>query len=134
MTNKIHKENKKEEAAKEVSEPKEYERPERHIKRVDFQKIEEAPLNQFEVEIQKKIAVMPSACDELIREENKKLLSEAIEHVSFSGREEACLKLALSGLPPPEIARKLGILIPSVHLHLRRAVEKIKAYLYENHD
>ncbi len=131
---KIHKEPKKSKTVNEERKPFKYQRPERHIQRVDFQRIEDAPLNKFEKEIQRGLAVEPNACELLIREENQRFLLEAMEHVLFSGREKTCLKLTLDSLTPPEIARKLGIITPSVHLHLRRAVQKMKNYLRTHHD
>lgn len=108
---------------------KKYRRPKRYIKKVDFQRIEEAPLNQFEREIQKKIAVVPSALDMLIRGEEEELVSTLLKTISLSRRERECIDRTLAGFTAPEIADELGIQTPSVHLHLRRAVEKIRSRL-----
>ncbi len=129
---KIHKETKKSKAVKKQRSEK-YVRPERHIKRVDFQKIEEAPSNQFEQQIQRKIAVMPNASELLIKEEEKALFAEAVDSIPFSDLENKCLRLTCERLTPTEIGSELGIRDTSVHWYLAKAVRKIRAFLKKKH-
>lgn len=128
MNQKIHKEEASEDSKKGAGKPK-YQRPERQIRNVDLQRVEEAPLNDFEREVQRKIAVMPSACDLLVREEELGLLREAIEQGGLSMSEKHSIQMTLEGLRHIDIARKLHISEGAVRSYLQRGILKIKRYL-----
>jgi len=98
---------------------------------VDFQKIENAPRTDLEIEIQKKIAAAPSASDLLIAEEEKTALKKMLDSNLLSNAEMVCVNLSLEGLRPIEIARKLKVRDTTVHNHLSRAIAKLKAALKE---
>ncbi len=127
MTNKIHKEDAGDPNEGEVK-PKKYQRPERHIKRVDYQRIEEAPLGKLQHEIQKKLAVIPSASDLLIREEQRALLRDALQYAGLAESEKRCIQMTMEGFRQMEIVRELKIGENTVRCYLRRAILKIKEY------
>ena len=110
---------------------KRYRRPVRLVRGVDFQRIENAPLNRFEKEVQGKIAVPPEVLDHLIQEEQMEMLSEALDHAGLTESERLCIKLILEGVRPIQIARKLKVGNGTVHNHLSRARAKIRAFLSE---
>ena len=112
---------------------KKYEWPERHIKRVDFQRIENAPLNRFEKEIQKAIALGPNPLELLIKKEEtegiRKRLKKAIRFSRLSSSERKCVNLFLKGLRPVEIGKALGICDETVATLLSRAMKKLNTYM-----
>ena len=100
---------------------------------VNFHKIEDMPMTDLEREVQEKIAVVPSASDPLIREEEeavrKDMVREALRYTRLSDSERQCIKLVLKGFTPLEIARKLGLCDETVYTLLSRAREKMRRYL-----
>lgn len=106
-----------------------YERPVRSLQRVDFQKIENAPLGDFEKKVQEKIAVSPDALDCLIQEESEQIFREALKQVSLSRYEMLCVALAFEGLIQAEIASRLGIQDALALYYLRTAVQKIRHFI-----
>ena len=101
----------------------------RLVKRVDFQRIEDAPLNKFEKEVQRKMTIVPSAWDLLIEKERELILEKAIEEARLSPSEQKCIDLTMKGLRAIDIARSLGICDETVHTHLARGIKKIRAYI-----
>lgn len=132
MKTKIHKEETTDRVKRGEHKPK-YHRPERQIRNVDLQRVEEAPLNEFEREVQRKIAVVPDARELLIAEEEKTLFREALESISFSDLEGKYLKLTVEGFTPTEIGKELGIRDTAVHWHLAKAIRKIRVFLSQKY-
>lgn len=97
----------------------------------DFQKIEDAPRSKFDKEVQERIAVVPSACDLLIDKETQELLEKALSSIHLSYLDRACLELAVEGLEPMAISRRLNITRWSARIHLERAKNKLKDFLRE---
>ena len=96
---------------------------------VDFQKIEDAPRTDLEIEIQQKIASAPSASDLLIKEEEQAMLKKALSSVRLSRLDRACFELTLEGLKPMGISRRLNITRDAAKIHLGRATNKIRTYI-----
>ena len=108
---------------------KAYKRPERRIMRVDFQRVEEAPVNRFEKEIQKEIAKAPSPLDLAVTSEMKESLLLALREAPLTEREKICIEKTLEGFTSTEIAREIGIRPASVLITLRQASHKIGRWL-----
>jgi len=99
----------------------------REIRNMNFQRVEEAPLNAFEREVQEKIAVEPSPLEVMIREEQLGLLQKAIvEAGDLTSLERVCIQLALDGCSQVQIAKRLGLATRTVRKHSRQAIEKLK--------
>lgn len=101
---------------------------------VDFQKIEEAPITDFEREVQERIAVRPVVLERLIREEKIRMVHEGIKQAGLSDPEIECVRLTLEGSRPIEIVRKTGIKNSAVHYYLQRAIEKLSSYVQEHYE
>jgi len=111
-----------------------YERSRRRIRyrkgptpyQVDFFKAEEVPESKLEKEVQKKIAVQPSALTQVMFREEAKLLHELIEKAKWLTEDErVCLKLSLRGEEPGTIAEELRKPVGTVYSILARARKKV---------
>lgn len=131
MTTQIHKTIKVKEYTEEDYE-KDQSKKARRTQRigVDFQKIEEAPVTQFEREVQEKIAVAPEARDLLIQEEERAILRKAIEEAGLPPSELTSLKLNLEGFEPSEISKRMGVSPTAVKSYLKRARLKIRNFIH----
>jgi DNA-directed RNA polymerase specialized sigma24 family protein len=99
---------------------------------VDLGRIEGVPITRQDREVQRKIAVEPVGIRDLIAEQKAMFLQRMINSNLLSAAQKLCLELVLAGFRPIEVADLLAISNVTVHLHLKRAVSKLKrAYCKE---
>lgn len=99
---------------------------------LNFVKIENAPITRLQREVQKKIAVIPSAMNLAIKREDalklQRVVEKAIQYAGLSRLERECMKLKYEGLRPLAISKKLRLGSSSVKSYIKRATQKIKEY------
>ena len=101
----------------------------RVIRNVDFQRVEEAPLNDFERDVQKKIAKEPQVLRSLIAQEESSRILRVLDESGLSGRQKQCVRLTLEGMKVSEIASVLRIRNSDVHLSLKHGIERLRKVL-----
>lgn len=96
---------------------------------VDFAKIEDAPVTDFEKGVAHALAKVPSPREILIDQEEMEVLIKVIPEAKLSPVQRMCIELTLEGLTPQQISEQLDRGYTTIQQQMGRALAKLKRYL-----